>query len=354
MPYQPEDILDLNTLVQKTVVQEKKWTDLSLVDGQQHLTVADRFLSMADEPVQSGPTQTWTLQTANTGTAKWDELFGQDTTARDNIATLAEQQWALATGNYIFDLREKWFQSDSKKVICDHLAMLMHSARTKGLILFEEALWSSPASSSERPRKMSGFPFWLTTSATEGFTGGDPTGFSSGAGNVTVASVPGWRPWSGTYPEVSNDGLFSRMRNACRKTYFEAPDPYPQATPKKPNWMFYTDSVTLELVERELHSWNDNIRDPAKFYNMGQFNSIPFKWVPLFEKSDSAAYDTTSPVYGINWATFKFEFMEGKALNFHKAERAMNSGHNVMQSNWDASCNLKCLDRRANFHIYKA
>ncbi len=344
MGYQPEDIDDLNNLVLPTILKQNKWTDLSL--PVQHLTVAKRFLAdLAQDPVHSGPTQKWTLQIANTGSATWTDLFAQDTTARANIATLASQQWAMATGNYTYDVNEEVFQSDSKQVICDHLKMLAHSARTTGLLLFENAFWSAPTSSAQRPRRLNGVPFWLQKNAS--------TGFTDGAGNVAVATVPNWRNWTGTYTEVSDDSLFAQMRLACLKTYFEAPDPYPQATPQKANWMFYTDSTTRLAAERDLLTKNDNIKDAGAFMGLGMFNSIKFDWVPMFEESTSVAYDSTSPVYGINWSTFDFEFQMGKALRFGKAHQAMNCGHNVRQVDWDASCNLKCMDRRSNFVFYK-
>lgn len=353
MGFQPEDIDDLNNLVLPTIVKQGKWTDLSL--NVQHLTVAKRFLAnLKKDPVSSGPTQKWTLQTANTGSASWTDLFAQDQTARANIATLASQQWALATGNYTWDTREEIFQSDSRQVICDHLKMLAHSSRTNALLLFENAMWSAPTSSSQRPRRMSGIPFWLQKSATTGFNGGNPTGFTDGAGNVAVATVPNWRNWTGTYSEVSDDSLFAQMRLACLKTNFEAPDPYPQATPQKPNWMFYTDSTTRLLVERDLLTKNDNIKDSGEFIGLGMFNSIKFDWVPVMEDSTSVAYDTQNPVYGINWSTFDFEFQMGSELKFGKPHQAMNCGHNVRQVDWDASCNLKCMDRRSNFVFYKA
>lgn len=351
MPFQAEDIADLNNEIQHTIVGQGLWTDLSL--DVQHLTIVERFLGEAKNNVQSGPTQEWPLQIANTGTAKWDELYGRDTTSRGNIMLNATQEWALATGNYTYDLREKWFQTDSKKVIVNHLAVLAHSAKTKALLLIEEALWSAPTSSTARPRVMSGFPFWLPTNASTGFFGGDPTGFSAGAGNVTVAQANGWRPYTGTYNEVGNDSLFSRMRVACRETYFKAPSPYPSATPDKPNWMFYTDGQTYEEVERDLYNTNDDIRDGGKFIGMGMFKGIHWEWVPFFAKADSIAYDTTNPVYGINWAKFMLQFQEGSSLTFKRDHQAMDAGHNVRQSDWDASVNLLCMDRRANFHFYR-
>jgi len=352
MGFQPEDIDDLNNLVLNTIVQQGKWTDLSL--SVQHLTVADRFLTnLKKDPVASGPTQTWPLQRANTGSALWTDLFAQDVTNRANIAIRASQQWALATGNYTYDLREEIFQSDSRQVICDHLKMLAHSARTNALLLFENAMWSAPANSSQRPRRMSGIPFWLQQNATTGFNGGDPTGFSDGAGNVPVATVPNWRNWTGTYNEVSDDSLFAQMRLACMKTDFRAPDPYPQATPTKQDWIFYTDSTTRLLVERDLLTKNDNIKDAGAFFGLGMFKNIAFDWVPVFEDPTSSAYVTNSPVYGINWSTFSFEFQMGSELKFGKEHQAMNAGHNVRQKDWDAACNLKCLDRRSNFVFYK-
>ena len=87
---------------------------------------------------------------------------------------------------------------------------------------------------------------------------------------------------------------------------------------------------------------------------MGQFKGIPFDWVPAFEETGGQALDSTRPVYGLNWATWKLEFQMGSALTFGRPHQAQGYEHNVRQVDWDASCNLRCEDRRSNFIFYRA
>lgn len=353
MGYQPEDIDDLINTVNDSELAPGKWTDLSIDD--QELTFITHFIRAGKKvSVQSGPRQRWELQTANTGTAEWTNLFAQDTTARANIHKKAFQEWALATGNYVYDLREEEFKSDKKKEIVDHIAMLAHSARTKALQLLDNAGWSSPTSSSQTPRRMSGFPFWIQASATEGFNGGDPSGFTAGAGNVSVADVDNWKNFTGTYGTISDDDFFRLVRKFCRRCVFKAPDPYPNAVPEEANWMLFTTEGNVELIERFLNSRNDNIKDSAGFFGMAQFKNIKWNWVPGFDNSGSAIYDSTDPVYGINFNTFRIQFESGSEMKWGKAHQAQNSGHNTRQVDWDASVNMACLNRRANARIYRA
>jgi hypothetical protein len=355
MPFMPDEIEDITNTVLATILKKNKWTDLSM--PLQFLTVAEFFLKdLAKDPVQSGPTQTWPVQYANTGTARMSELFGQDVTSRTNIMTRGTQQWCLPTGNFIYDVREEIFQQDDVARLCDHLEVLIHSARTTGLILFENQMWTAPASSSQRPRNLSGIPHWVIKNSAPGFNGGDPSGFSDGAGGLPVSLVPNAQNWTGTYSEVTNDGLFDQMRRACQMTYFKAPDPYKSATPMKQDWVFYTDGETRLEVQKELMNLNDNIgTDVGKYKGLGTFSGVPFDWVPIFtEDSTSSAYDTSRPVYGLNMNSFLFQFQTGKALHFGKPHLAQNYEHNVLQRDWDASCNMLCMDRRTNFVFYKA
>lgn len=352
MGYQPEDIDDLTNTVLPTILKKGKWVDLSL--PVQHLTVAEKFLGkLTEDPVSSGSKQVWDVQYTNTGEAYVTELFGQDRTSRGNIIKQGFQNWTLLSGNYIYDTREEKFQGPDVNMICDHIAALAHSARTKGLVLFENQLWSAPTSSTQRPRPLSGIPHWLQRSTMTGFNGGDPSGFSAGAGNILVADVPNSRNYTDTYSEVSNDNLFAKMRRACKRCNFKAPDPYPAAVPMEPNWIFYTDGDTSDEIDTELHNWNDNITDAGKFYGMGKFRGIKFDWVPVFDDATSSARDTTRPVYGINWATWLFQFQFGSALTFGRAHQAQGYEHNVRQVDWDSACNLACIDRRGNFNFYR-
>ena len=76
LPDQLDDFVNL-TLDQ---FKKKKWIDLSL--DQQHHIFAQKFLSgKTREPVTGGVQLNWKVQTSNTGTAKFSELYSVDATA---------------------------------------------------------------------------------------------------------------------------------------------------------------------------------------------------------------------------------------------------------------------------------
>ena len=76
MPLLPDQLDDFTTLTLDNF-KKKKWIDLSL-SNQQHV-FASRFLSgKTRTPYQGGSNLNWKVQTTNTGTAKFSELYSVD------------------------------------------------------------------------------------------------------------------------------------------------------------------------------------------------------------------------------------------------------------------------------------
>ena len=76
-----------------------------------------------------------------------------------------------------------------------------------------------------------GIPFWLqkdaTTNVNGGFEGGNPAGFSGGAGGIDSDAYPRWRNWTFGYTNVTVDDLVKKVKKALTFTHFMPPVQHP-------------------------------------------------------------------------------------------------------------------------------
>ena len=115
MPLLPDQLDDFVNLTLDNFTR-KRWVDLSL--DKQHHVFASKFLAgKSRTPVQGGVQLNWKVQTSNTGTAKFSELYSVDQTAVKDLTTEAKQQWSKATVNFSYDVHEDAMQSDRETLI---------------------------------------------------------------------------------------------------------------------------------------------------------------------------------------------------------------------------------------------
>lgn len=351
MPLLPDQLDDFVNLTLDNF-KKRKWVDLSL-DLQHHI-FASKFLSgKAADPEKGGVQLNWKVQTTNTGTAKFSELYSVDVTSVKDLTTEAKQPWTKSTVNFSYDVDEDVFQSDRETIIRE-VEVREHSMYNDWFELMEEALWSAPSSDSQSPRRPSGIPFWIQKSATTpggGFTGGDPSGFSNGAGSIKVSDVANWKNWSGNYTSASRDDLVSKIRKACEFTHFQAPKQFAELAGGKgdSDWMFFTTYNTLADLEKLLESRNDNLgADLSKYAGSVVIKGNPVVWVPYLQENDSS-----DPFYGVNLRVFKFFFRKGRKMLRHAPQQAARQ-HTVREVHMDTWGNFVCYNRRKLFVLYKA
>ena len=351
MPLLPDQLDDFVNLTLDNFTR-KRWVDLSL--DKQHHVFASKFLAgKSRTPVQGGVQLNWKVQTSNTGTAKFSELYSVDQTAVKDLTTEAKQQWSKATVNFSYDVHEDAMQS-ARETLIRELDIRRHSMYNDYFELMEDALWSAPSSDTQSPRNPSGIPFWIQKSATTpggGFTGGNPSGFSNGAAGINVNTVSNWKNWSFNYTSISRDDLVSKWRKAVAHTHFKAPKQFAELAGGKgdSNWCFFTTYDVLEEVEKILEGRNDNLGvDLAKYAGSAVFKGNPIIWVPYLQANDSS-----KPIYGVNFNVFKFFYKKGVDMLVHKPQQASNQ-HTVRTVHMDSWGNFVCYNRRKLFVGYVA
>jgi hypothetical protein len=329
--------------------EKKTWVDLSMDLQEYHF--ASKWFEGKKRPERGGPRLEWKLRIGNQGTAKHSGLYAVDDTNRVDVMTDAKQEWSKQTVNYIYDIDEAAFQSGPETII-EEMKLNEQGLYNDFFALMETAMWTAPSGSTQDPRPPSGVPFWIQKNSTLGFNGGDPSGFSDGAGGVATATYPNWKNYTGTYESVSRDDLIEKVVNACDFTYFKPVRSYNEIGGGDPDYGFYTVHSVLATMRRLLQAGNDNLGvDVARFANQVLVKSTPVVWVPALTESTSDAYDSSNPFYGINWKKFKYFFKTGRNMIKHPPKQAPNQ-HTVRERHMDNWGNFVCYDRRQGGFVF--
>lgn len=342
----------LDDLVNLTYDRSRKnsWIDISL--DNQNFTFSEQFMNGKNKtPVKGGPQQLWKAQVNKTGNSRFTGLFSKDQTAVANLTIGASQPWAIHTTSFSYDVNEPEFQGDDVTQIVDEIKVREHDMYNGFFESMEESLWTAPTSSTEDPRPISGIPLWVQKNATEGFNGGNPSGFSAGAGGIDTDTYARWKNYTFSYSGVTRDDLVAKWIKACEFTNFKAPHKYPELGGGKPQWWFYTTFTLLEQLMQYLDARNDNLKDIAGISSTS-FKGIPVQWAAELTNSSQGGYDSSDPIYGLNWKSFEFFFQKGKEMDRKKPVQAPGQ-HNVRNVFMDTICNMLCYNRRSNFVGYQ-
>lgn len=246
----------------------------------------------------------WNVAMNHSGTARNTGFGPQDNPQIVSTMVQAQADWRGITADYSFLAEEVSMNESDGEMIVD----LVKERRVACLYaiaeLFETDFWGPPVALSDTVTPW-GVNTWIVKSASEGFVGGAPSGYTT-IGGLNPTTYPRWKNYAAPYTAVTPDDLVRKWRRASRKTNFKPPVsgiPQPGTAPK---YGYYTNDTVLNPLEELLASQNENLgNDLAKYDNDVLFHRTPVKWVPFLDR------DTTGPVYGLNWGKFKTKVLRG-------------------------------------------
>jgi hypothetical protein len=352
MPLTFEQIDDFVELTLPNIKRDL-WADIS--EDLQEFTYASRWFKKGEKPERGGPYLKFELQVDNQDNAADTGLYAVDDIDRKNVMTHGKQVWSMQTCGYTYDVREDEFQSGPERII-RFLDVHERNLSKDFLRHMERKTWTAPASSSSNPMPPAGIPFWFQKSATEGFNGGDPAGWGSGAAEIATGTYSAWKNWTFGYAQVSRDDMVEKVLNAMDHCYFKPPVEYKELGGGEPNWELYTVHSVLATCRKLLEAQNDNLGRSVGWGANGAVlvRSTELKWVPALDTTGWVSCDTSTngnPIYGVNWRTLEYFFREGQNMVKHPPSVAPNQ-HNVRQRFMDNTGNFVCYNRRANFVGY--
>ncbi len=326
------------------------WNDISLPF--QEYIFPSRIIQSKRLKEKGGESLKWKVQVRNTGTARHTGLFDTNQTSVKDLTVGASAGWTFQTVNWSYDVREDDFQGDDMTRIVREIEIREHSMWNDFFQLMEVALWSAPSSSSQNPRVPSGIPFWLqkASTPTPSFQGGNPSGFTDGAGGISSTTYTTWKNWAGNYTDINRPDLISKMREAMYKTKFVAPKKYSETTNGSSAFEHFTTYRVVSPLEALLENRNENLgTDLAKYEGSVIYRSTPITPVPYLDENDS-----TDPIYGVNFNYFTYFVKSGWDMKLMPVKESPHQ-RNVRERHMDHSGNFAAIDRRqAGYVLSKA
>ncbi len=323
-----------------------KWTDLTT--DYQEFYILPKILEKEKVKFDGGRGPQWNVLTGTAGTAKWVNLYQEDTPAAVDNMQQASAPWAHSTTNYSFDRREPEIASGKMYQIYDIVKSRRAQAFMDLAILCEAAGWGMPATTNNQ--QPYGLKYYITYNATTGFNGGNPTGFSNCAG-IDASAFPRWRNYTAQYANITKDDLVIKARDAIRLTVFKSP-----LNPMPPDYRrsgerrcIYAGNTVVRGLETLAEFQNDNLgHDLLSQFGEVMLHRIPVEYVPFFDWDTGCA--AAAPMVGIDWGTFYPHFLEGEYLNEGKPMPAPFQ-HTAVTVHTDLTLQFACKNRRNNWFI---
>lgn len=346
-----ENLADLALLTQKDLGRFK-WTEIA--SELQSYSFLRRIMKKEKMKITSGPSIQRRIMVSTSGQAKNTKMFAEDDVQVFNNWQDINVDWRHTTGAFAIERRELAMNRSPAKIL-DLVKMRRFDALIDQAALWENNGWGSPASSSDDVTPF-GLPFWIQkkgtgasdTASTGEFGGGNPSGFSSGAGGLSSTTIPAWANWTHEYTNITVDDLLDKIKLAMYKTDWESPVTVTSDRPQDPRRVLYMNYATRAGIERLAEKQNDQLGSDVDSKNgVVTFQRLPIERVPKLDA------DTQSPVYGVDWNSMIPFFLKGEFMNEQPLSKAPNQ-HTVLNSFIDTTWNLVCTNRRKQFVIIKA
>lgn len=338
------DIDDAVLLTQEKLVRRGAFTDLQ-TDLQDHVAVRELW-KKKKEKFDGGETWDWQAQTDHNHSARTVGIFETDGTALTDTVVTGKVEPRHINAHYIYDQREPAFQRGGTKIV-DLVKTRYVGMMVSFYELLEGILWTKPTDSSDA-RTPFGVSYWVVANATEGFNGGNPSGFSAGRGGISTGDVARWANWTAQYVAISKQDLVRKMRKAHRNTKFRSPVSHSEPTFGGMSNGIYTNDDVIGLVEEELENQNMNLgNDLNSKGGKTLFKGTPLTWAPYLDA------DSTDPVYMLDWKWLTIGILSGWENQLTKPYMVPDK-HLVRRVDLDATLQMICTNLRRQAIIAKA
>lgn len=306
-----QQLADLVALTQNTFETRGRWESIAQ-QYPDYLWVQQAFRARRMSRVTS-PTIEWALEVAAATSFESSYVNHPLSVSVPDIAQKASVPLIKVRTSVGWTRDERELQGTSIEQLVNVIEMRMAKHERDYIEGMENAFVTKPATSTTFPNELFGLEYWLPTlSGATTLTmngGGDPAGFTAGAGGITVASVDRWAHAVAGWTAASDDDLFQKLSEFLNRARYFAPVPIPSLTPETPTRQILI-QMPLRLVMEELQTAaNDNLRnDVGMFRNSLNFRSIPMTVWHAISETGAPNLPTEGRLYVIDWNTFEWVF----------------------------------------------
>lgn len=344
MGLQYADIDDAVLLTQQQFIKKGSFLDLQ-TDLQDHVAVREMWKGRNKKVFAGGEDWQFDCQVDHNHSARTVDLYETDGSSLTDTMVKGSVKVRHVNAHYIYDLHEKDFQRGGTSIV--DLVMTRYTGMMISLFeLLEELLWSKPVDDSDTKTPF-GVAFWVTKHATEGFNGGNPSGFTSGRAGISTLTNPRWANWTAQYTNVSKTDLVRKMRTAHRRTQFRSPVSHANPDLGAMKNGIYTNDTVIGLLEEVLEDQNMNLgNDLDSKGGRVLFKGSPLTYVPKLNS------DTSDPIYMLDWKHLVLGVLAGWENNLSAPYMVPNK-HLVRRVDLDASMNMVATNLRSQAVISK-
>lgn len=324
---------------------EKKWTDIS--QARQEYFVINHLMGKGRKNVMGGKSYDYNVAYGRSGRAKSFGFYNTDNPSQSDKITQATVPLRLSGTDFSFDVNEEIFNKPDKVQILNLIEERRHMAMLDLAEYMEDVGWGKPDSSTDKLTPY-GVAYWIVKSTGKTdigdctFNGGNPSGFSDGAGGIDSDTITSWKNWAGNYASVTKADLIKKMRKAHHDTNFVSPisrstSYVPESVENR--YQIFVNNTTMMSLEDVGEAQNENLgRDLAPYDGQMLFRKNPIMQVPFL------ADDSTNPVYFINWDAFKI--ITQADIFMKETVKPSGTQHTVVTKFIDLAWNTICYDRR--------
>lgn len=274
------------------------------------------------------------------GAARMTQIHEVDNVNIADVMGKTQVPWRHTDTSYGFSRLEVLENAGEGKIV-DLLTVRRTDAMISLVELLEDQGWGIPTGPSDK-KNVWGIPYWIQKNASEGFFGGNASGFSDMAG-IDASVETRHRNWTAQYTNVSKTDLIRKMRKGYRHIRFISPlgkdNGYAQGN-SGDMYRIYCGETPYAAFEEVGEAQNENLgKDIASMDGMIVFRGNPIIYVPQLDG------DAQSPVYMLNFNKMGAMVAEGDYLHESEVMR-MPLQHNDFQRFVDLTWNINVRLRR--------
>ena len=344
MTLQYSDIDDAVLLTQQNFVKKGAFVDMQ-TDLTDHVAVREMW-KKRKKVFNGGDNWEWEAQVDHNHSARAVGMFETDGSSMADTMVKGYVEPRHVNAHYIYDQREKAFQRGGKAIVD------LVKTRYTGMMVsvfekMEEFLWGKPVDSTD-VKTPYGIAYWVTRNASEGFNGGNPSGFTAGRGNISTDTYARWANYTAQYASISKEDLIRKMRRASRKTKFRSPVSHAVPNLSEMGNGIYTNDTVIGLLEEILEANNMSLgNDIASKDGRTLFKGTPLTYAPYLDS------DAANPVYMLDWKWLTIGVMAGWE-NQLTSPYMVPGKHLVRRVDLDCTLQMVCTDLRRQTVIYSA
>lgn len=339
-----DDIADIATSTIATF-DRLKLTEIATTDEEHHFF--PQLIDGENMQYEGGTEIRWDAMIRDSGGARNIGYFDKEQRVVRDVLTQASAPWRRTVSPYDIDALEiAQNRGDKHKIVS-----LIGARRAAAFLSLSNRLevdgWAKPASSTDTITPF-GIRYWIVksvsgTSASSGdggFNGGNPSGFTSGAGGISSSDVPTWANWAHQYTNVTDDDLVDKMRLAAHRTNFKSPikGKFRENKRGPDKFKYYMPYLVLRALKTVARQQNEDLG-----FDLGGSE-------PMFYRNPMIAVsklddDSDNPVYMINWSYIYIVMLRGMGLEETKVKPIPGMTETV-GANIRIVWNTKCVNRR--------